>query len=190
MRFAMKDTKQAGDFVYTKKAAGVTITRYTGAGGELAIPAVIAGKPMTAIGSRAFRGCKEVTAITIPESVTAIGEDAFSRCMNLTAFHAAAGNPAYDGRDGVLFNKKGTTLIAYPPARKGAYVIPAGVTAIGDYAFWGCKRLQAIAIPASVTAIGEWAFRDCPRLPKAAKVAIRARFGDEVFLREVTRRKQ
>ena len=42
--------------------------------------------------------------------------------------------------------------------------IPDGVTAIGNYAFDGCKNLESIDIPDSVTSIGEGAFDNCKNL--------------------------
>jgi hypothetical protein len=43
-------------------------------------------------------------------------------------------------------------------------VIPADVTEIGAYAFFGCSGLTSITIPGSVKVIGESAFCACPNL--------------------------
>ena len=43
-------------------------------------------------------------------------------------------------------------------------VIEAGVTSIGDYAFYKCSSLASVTIPDSVTSIGERAFCDCSSL--------------------------
>jgi len=43
-------------------------------------------------------------------------------------------------------------------------VIPNGVTAIGDGAFYGCKKIETILIPASVKEIEEYAFTYCSSL--------------------------
>ncbi|MDD4036026.1 MAG: leucine-rich repeat domain-containing protein, partial [Bacilli bacterium] len=40
-------------------------------------------------------------------------------------------------------------------------VLPAGVTHIGDSAFYGCSSLESIILPAGVTYIGDRAFYDC-----------------------------
>ena len=42
--------------------------------------------------------------------------------------------------------------------------IPDGVTEIGDWAFWDCSSLQEVHIPEGVTIIGECAFRSCSSL--------------------------
>ena len=43
-------------------------------------------------------------------------------------------------------------------------VIGNGVTSIGNYAFYDCRKLASVTIPASVTSIGESAFYDCTGL--------------------------
>ncbi len=45
-----------------------------------------------------------------------------------------------------------------------AVTIPATVTKIGDYAFYGCKSLSTVAIPNSVTSLGIGAFCACQGL--------------------------
>lgn len=53
------------------------------ASGELEIPSTYKGKPVTAVGNAAFRACKELTEITIPDSVTIIDSEAFYECTAL-----------------------------------------------------------------------------------------------------------
>ncbi|GHV18617.1 hypothetical protein FACS189493_8110 [Spirochaetia bacterium] len=61
------------------------ITRYTGTSKAVVIPAVIGGKPITSIGSGAFRE-DELTNITIPDGVTDIYGSAFynNKLTNVT----------------------------------------------------------------------------------------------------------
>ena len=72
-----------GDFEYERNGSGITITKYTGNGGDIEIPAEIDGSPVTKIGVHAFYHAR-VKNVTIPNSVTTIENGAFSRCNNLT----------------------------------------------------------------------------------------------------------
>jgi hypothetical protein len=79
---------------YQIKGGAVTITDCDKkSSGALIIPAVIAGKPVTSIGDRAFSFCNSLTSITIPDSVTSIGDYAFRGCAGL-------GNPHVGNRYG------------------------------------------------------------------------------------------
>lgn len=42
--------------------------------------------------------------------------------------------------------------------------VPAAITAIDDYAFYGCGTLKRITIPSNVQTIGRYAFKDCTAL--------------------------
>mgnify|MGYP001629251368 FL=1 len=42
--------------------------------------------------------------------------------------------------------------------------VTAGVTSIGDYAFYGCSNLATVALPEGITSIGEQAFSGCEGL--------------------------
>ncbi len=138
----------AGALIYSITNGAITITGYTGAGGAVSIPSTINGLPVTSIGTNAFEGTS-LTSVTIPASVTNIGEYAFWDCYSLTAITADPNNPAYSSVAGVLFDKGQTTLIQCPGGITGSYTIPASVTSIGDYAFWGCSSLTAITVDAN-----------------------------------------
>ena len=69
--------------------------------------------------------------------------------------------------DGVVFDAAGTTLLVYPPSRKGErYEVPEGVRQIAPDAFAFSDALTAIHLPSSVLSIGTGAFRNMPRLVK------------------------
>ncbi|VGO21120.1 leucine-rich repeat domain-containing protein [Pontiella sulfatireligans] len=158
---------QSGDYTYEINSADtntVTITGYTGAGGAVVVPSIIADKTVTDIGRNAFRHIFSITDITIPDSVIAIGSYAFFYCTNLTTITVDVFNASYSSVDGVLFNNNQTTLIAYPTGKSGDYTIPSSVTSIEGSAFYACISLNSISIPDSVMSIGRSAFRMCDGL--------------------------
>lgn len=122
---------------------------------------------LTGIGSLAFYSCVSLNSIVIPASVTEIGVSAFSFLNSLGAFQLAGGSESFSVRDGVLFDRDGTTLLAYPGGKSGAYTVPDGVTAIGTYAFLGSLNLTSVKVSNSVTSIGFMAFACCYRLSRA-----------------------
>jgi len=145
-------------FTFTPNNGAITITGYTGPGGNVVIPNTTNGLPVTSIGNRAFYYCRNLTSATIDTNVTSIGDEAFSSCTSLTnvtipnsiinigtsafswctslsAIIVDALNSCYSSVDGVLFNKSQTTLIQCPGGKGGSYSIPDSVTTIGNYAF-------------------------------------------------------
>ena len=119
------------------------------------------GTNVTSIGYWGFGDCNSLTNVTIPASVTNIGEFAFAPCASLTTINVDTNNPAYCSVAGVLFNKSTNTLVQFPAGLAGSYVIPGGVTSIGDAAFYVCASLTNITAPSSVTNIGEYGFAFC-----------------------------
>ena len=82
---ALPAAGQAQEFLYTTTNGALTITGYTGAGGDVIIPSAITGLPVTRIGVGVISLRTNVTSVTIPNSVTAIGDFAFARCTSLTS---------------------------------------------------------------------------------------------------------
>ena len=171
----------------------ITLTGYSGPGGDVVIPSEINGKPVTAVGHRAFMDHVQrdhermITSVRFPETVTSVGREAFrdnrrltdvfipasltditrpafSRCPRLMNFHIHEDNPAYRSVDGVFFTRDMEEIRHYPQGREGPYVIPDGVVRIRDEAFRWATGLTAITIPDSVTWIGKQAFRGCENL--------------------------
>lgn len=117
------------------------------------------------IGNNAFRSCRSLLVIAIPAvGSTSIGTNVFEGCTSLTSISVNAGNTSYSSAGGVLFNKTGLTLIAYPGGKVGPYVIPSIVTTIRTGAFRFCAGVTSIGIPSSVNSIGVEAFSGCSAL--------------------------
>ena len=99
------------DFEYEVEDGKVTITNYTGKGGDVVVPDTIDGLPVTAIGDNAFCYCTGLTSITLPEGCTTIGYYAFSNCTKLTSITLPASLTtieigAFRGCDAVITVRK------------------------------------------------------------------------------------
>ena len=128
------------------------ITKYAGNSATYVIPGEINGKKVTEIGDSTFKGCTELTSITIPDGVIGIGNNAFSGCTSLETVTIPAsvtyvGNSAFYG----CTSLKSVT-------------VPESVTYIGGYAFAECYSLKYADIPANVTGIGTSPFCNCRSL--------------------------
>ena len=109
--------------------------------GSLTIPSVVDGCVVTGIRGYAFRGCGDLTSVSIPASVTSIDSFAFLDCMSLTDISVAARNQNYKSTGGMLLTKDGTQIVAVPQGRT-----------------W-------VSIPDSVESVSSWVFNSyCPNL--------------------------
>lgn len=100
----------------------------------------------------AFKDCKGILSVAIPNSVTSIGNEAFSGCSSLKSVDMgngiiSIGTNAFKNCSGLL-----------------SVTIPNSVTSIGSEAFSGCRGLTSMNIPNEVAIIEEGVFKDCSRL--------------------------
>ena len=58
---------------------------------------------------------------------------------------------------------------------------PAGLTSIGDYAFYYCKGLTSVTFPDGLTSIGDWAFIGCTGLTSVTLPAGLTEIGEGAF---------
>jgi hypothetical protein len=160
-------------FTYTTNNGVITITGYTGPGGDVTIPDMINGLPVTSIGVRAFLGPFVLTNVTIPNGVTSIGDSAFSYCTGLasvTIGNGVIGDFAFDGCNGLTSITLGDGVSSlgiaafYLCGSLSSVTIPNSVTNIGSWVFSGCYGLTNASIGASVTSIGRGAFNACTNL--------------------------
>ena len=126
------------------------------------IPNNYLGLPVTAIGSNAFYGLRE---ITIPSSIIKIENDAFANCQDLETvyylgdfnqwvqieFDSATANPKFYADN--LYAKG--ALIA------GTTTISSAATKLNKYALLNCDAITGLILPLSIESIEEGALSGC-----------------------------
>ena len=129
-----EDVSSARFFSHTVNNGEVTITKYMGPDGTVAIPSAVNGLPVRAIGDAAFASCTGLTGVTIPDGVTTIGDWAFCNCCGLTGVTipdsvASIGLAAFYCCSGLR-----------------EVTLPASVTSMKANPFRGCNRLTSIRV--------------------------------------------
>jgi hypothetical protein len=163
-----------GPLRYEAYGKGVVITGVTEAATAAAIPPIIDGLPVTAIGSWAFFGARNLVSVTIPNTVTHIGDYAFSQSgiTNLTLPRSVTsiGIEAFWDCDGL-------TRLVIPESvfsigrnafagcsNLASLTIPAGIGSLAHGVFSGCTSLRSVTVPHGITSVGPYAFADCTSL--------------------------
>lgn len=171
---ALNDTKWFKDYTVDFVTIGTTLVAYKGEDAVETIPLNI-----TAIGSSAFEGNKDLKKIIISRYVTKIGDKAFADSgledvqfsyigeITEVGKDAFLNTPYFDNYEGEFFII-GTILVKYMRNDIPFVIIPNTVTEIADYAFDDCYTyneqdgysfvITGIAIPASATEFGENCF--------------------------------
>jgi len=85
----------------------------------------------------------------------------FSSCDSIKEFYIG---DFYNIKDGVLYSKDRTSLIACINTGITSITVPNTVTTICESAFYGCDSLTSVTIPESVTDIEYYAFTNCESL--------------------------
>lgn len=78
---AIQITGTEGDYDYIDVDEGVCIVKYSGTGGDVVIPATIAGEQVVEIGDYAFSHFDNIISLVVPDGVEKIGEGAFFDCF-------------------------------------------------------------------------------------------------------------
>lgn len=132
---------------------------------------------ITSIGAYAFRECKYLRSISLPNNTanTTVREYTFYECSALTTvtFGNAIthiGNSAFAGckvLDNIVLPSSVQTIAdrAFNGCEKlKTITLNDGLTGIGKYAFSGCTGLESITLPKTVMGIGSSAFEGCTKL--------------------------
>ena len=126
----------------------------------------------------AFKGCKNIDTIVIPESIISIGKKAFEGCSFPTVIWEA-NNYATDNMSlsdtpfiscsisSFIVGNNITNIPNYICCKQtnlSQVHIPEGVVSVGNLAFKECTNLTSITLPASIQKIGAGAFEKCTRI--------------------------
>lgn len=88
----------------------------------------------------------QIKELYIPVSVTKIEEGAFGAQIYITNIRVSSINPKYRSQNGVLYNKKMTTLICYPMGKEGrTFVVPDTVRQTAPLSFKGNYYLKKLS---------------------------------------------
>jgi hypothetical protein len=168
-----KSASPAGDFAYdlNKAGDGIVITKYTGNGGVVVIPATIEGYPVVELSRYLFLRNNDITSVVVPPGVEEIPYQAFAECEYLTSVILP---DTVGGIDTSAF-RQCTSLHTVN--------LPAGLKAIRREAFNGCGELYNLSIPDSLTAVTwlvdnkpdtyNYAFLGCGKLPLKTRQRIK-----------------
>lgn len=117
------------------------------------------GDKVSSLGAGAFYACSVLSEITLGNSVTKVGSFAFDNCPKLKEINISENNATFKSVDGNLYDKNGTTLMKYAVGKSAnSFILPNGVTKIGERAFENATALESITIPVTVTDIEKGAF--------------------------------
>lgn len=106
--------------------------------------------------------------VVIPESVSSVDTEFFASFYSMQEIETGDKNANYKTVDGVLFDKKGETLLLYPCSKKDAeYTVPDKTERIEEKAFYINRYIAKITFPKSLRTIGKNAFNGCSSLSAA-----------------------
>ena len=137
---------------YTATSLSVTITGYTGPGGDVVIPHEIDGLPVIAIADKAFSGNTDITGVIMRDGLVSIGDEAFYKCTSLKSVTI----PGSVMQMGDYIFQRCTSLEEVS--------LGEGLERVGAGAFCDCTSLASVTIPSTVTTIGGSAFFRCTAL--------------------------
>lgn len=169
-------------FTVSPNATGVTVERYTGAAETVRIPDRIGGKPVTALADGAFRDCKTVHVLWIPDSVVTFGKEILVGTDTLYALRTPL--PTGEGQRfiGWLFGAETYERNNMADLRRIDFLeIGGNPTSIPAYTFFDCNDLVTVRLPESVTELGAFAFARCASL-KVLDVSRIKRLGEGALL--------
>ena len=120
--------------------------------GNIVIPNIIEGIPVMQIQEGAFKGCKNITHVTLPKYLQEIQREAFAECPSLI---------------NVKFNENLRFISDYAFMNCESLIgaeLPPNIEYLGDSVFSYCHSLKNVTLSKNMSSISNWVFSDCPQL--------------------------
>ena len=92
---------------------------------------------------------ESLTTLTVGAGLKTLDQSQISNCIALQRIDVSDSNPNMKSIDSIVYNAAGDTVLVFPFAWGDTYTIPAGVTTIGQHAFWECHGLTGITAAAA-----------------------------------------
>ena len=125
--------------------------------------------PVTRIGEKAFKDCKDLTRVGFPKGLESIGREAFKNCVGLESINLYDSDIRVIGESAFWNCKKLRSVL-----------IPCSVSQLSAGAFYGCSGLETVVLETesgfetNLDTIGEEAFAYCPKaaieIPEGVRV--------------------
>ena len=132
---------------------------------DMIIPTEINGKKVVGIGTDAFKQCKGIKRLIIPEGIEYISEGAFAECSNLVQVVFPTSLKQLGKKDITnRYRNIGGTTGAFQGTGLKEVDLPNGITEIGESTFSGCDSLIKILFPDNLRIIKSSAFSSCDSL--------------------------
>lgn len=171
-------------FVLDESGEGYIFERIGSFQSNVEVPAEYEGKPVIAIGDKAFADSGLVRSVVLPDTIRSIGEQAFFQCRKLESVTVSSSVTFIGAR--AFWECDSLQTIAIPDL--GAWLriefdgdvfsltpwrlsvggttltnleIPGGTEKINSYAFCGCQGLTSLKLNEGLTEIGDGAFAGC-----------------------------
>lgn len=113
-----------------------------------ALETLLFGSDWTAVNLEPFRWSRALRVLEVPAKVRSLTN--LKRIETLEKVYVSVGNRTFSSRDGMLYDREGTTLYACPRAWTGGVTVPEGVERILEGAFAGCPGVETVVLPATL----------------------------------------
>lgn len=163
------------EFVFETRDERVVITKYCGNSKEPTIPEQYEGRPVAAIGAKAFAGLNAIEKVILPDSLEEVGPQAFANCSNLQK--VSMGRSIQTLRSGCFENCSNLVDIEMPNSlgqiMRGVFrnctslpaiALPEHLEVLNRETFLGCMALESVNVPVGLKRIGTSAFQGCENL--------------------------